>query len=389
MTKLPVLIINSYAGSLVIAAHQEKHPVIGSYEDGGYGLGVQKANYPKLDYRATVADWPVTQDLRGKLVIAHPPCAAFSQQNNSSCCRGLDAAKFQQTKHVINYSLVNRCEALAVESVCGALDGAKTVHDELAAKHGYSIHRILLNSASFGVPQWRERFWIIFLNKKNNNTLDFLPPAVPVKYVRDILEERPDLTEDVEHLCDTPDSLKLQQTVLVRQFGAIGRSALRGELGAGTLQAILLKYFQKTGALIHGDTLAKVAYNWCVSISVTQHTNQMMTNFYRVLDKNGFAPVTLGTSWWGVDGRNLSRFEWQRLMGFPDDYQFPAGKERRHLRYYLSRGVCPPVARWVLLTLQATVSGERRGKGWEEVEDGGLLDLRPRKKALLELAKSA
>jgi hypothetical protein len=89
-----VLIINSYAGSLTLAAQGRE--VLGSYEDEGYGLEVQRANFPGLTYKSRRSEWPA-QDLSGVVVLAHPPCAAFSGQNTSANARGTDAKKFQCT----------------------------------------------------------------------------------------------------------------------------------------------------------------------------------------------------------------------------------------------------------------------------------------------------
>lgn len=379
--KLPVLIINSYAGSLSIAAHQERHPVVGSYEDSGYGLSVQKANYPTVDYRATCADWPVKPDLSGKLVIAHPPCAAFSAQNNSKSKRGCDAAKFQQTKHAIDYALGGNCEALAVESVCGALDGAREVHEALAAKHGYTVHRILQNAVSFGVPQWRERFWVVFLHQRHGGLLRFERPDGPIRFVKDILEESPDLSEDVEHLCKLEFALAKQKTELRRKLGAGSVALVNGKGGPGPLHSLLYKQLKALGRGAEFPDLRATAHEFCVSVNGTVMNHYMLYTRYRVLDQNGFSPTLLGYSWWGVNGRNLSRAEWQRLMGFPGDYVFPS-KDKRDLRFYLSRGVCPPVARWVLQTMQRTVTPS--SKKSETLPAGALLDLRPKKKALLE-----
>ncbi len=358
MKKSPVLIINSYAGSLTIAAHQEGHQVIGSYEDGGYGLAIQRHNFPKIDCRDTVAEW-LEQTLHGVIVIAHPPCAAFSQQNNSEAKRGTDAPKFQQTKYVIDYALRLGCAALAVESVPGACEGARSVHDELAGRYGYDVYRVQQNAATFGVPQWRERFWAIFL--PHTFSLRFDRPTDTAARVRDAIG--PFDAKDTY-----PELARMwakQKERLMIAFGASqARELMNGKHGLGMLPSVLRRYLKTTRGVER--TQLDVAREHC-------EKGYFMTNTIRFLDPAGLAPVILGTSCWGINGRPLAPIEYQRLMGFPDDYQFPT-KEFKNHRFFLSRGVCPPVARWVLRTCQASVAGSRTA---EAAEPGALVDLRP------------
>jgi site-specific DNA-cytosine methylase len=378
--KLPVLIINSYAGSLTLAAKQEGHPIIGSYEDGGYGLEVQKANFPNLDYRSTVAEWPAKQDLSGALVIAHPPCAAFSQQNNSPAKRGLDAPKFQQTKAVIEYALRNKAAALAVESVCGALEGAREVHDEFGVRFKYDVYRLIQNAVSFGVPQWRERCWFVFLPKGSTNLrLPDLPSVNGYTTVGDVLEKDPDLTDDVEHFAKLNYAFEVQRKKLMELLGRRdAMQVLHGNRGTGTLASVIRRALN-----IRDREVFDVAHEYCVAPNGSLTAKSLMTNYCRLLDERGLAPVILANSWWVVRGRNLSRVEWQRLMGFSDDYEFPEGRCRKELRAYLSRGVCPPVARWVLRTLQSTVTGAKTTR-YARREDDTVVDLRPTRREVKE-----
>jgi len=386
MKKLPVLIINSYAGSLTIATRQEGHRVVGSYEDGGYGLEIQRANFPALDYRPTVADWPVAQDLSQTLVIAHPPCAAFSQQNITRAARGVDAVKFQQTRAVLEYAMRNQCAGLAVESVCGALEGARAVHDELAARHGYRVYRVLQNAVSFGVPQWRERFWAIFLPRQIDGLR--LPP-VPndVRPLRTVLQE-----------CGMTNAHDLarwdrQLRMLTRAAGPRWAARLaHGDLGHGSLVRPLRaelarrgapapEYRPRSGGVHAAGSLCATAHAWCCS-EHADSTTTFLCRVARLLDPRGLAGAVLGDAWWvwaGQDmpdgaSRPLYEEEYKRIMGFPADYDFSAVRPRL-LRTYLSRGVCPPAARWVLQGLQASVEGRRRVP--VACEAGQTLDLRP------------
>ena len=55
MKKQPVLIINTYGGSLLLGARLAGHRVEAVLEDVGYGSEVVAANFPKVPYHATRA----------------------------------------------------------------------------------------------------------------------------------------------------------------------------------------------------------------------------------------------------------------------------------------------------------------------------------------------
>jgi site-specific DNA-cytosine methylase len=93
----------------------------------------------------------------------------------------------------------------------------------------------------------------------------------------------------------------------------------------------------------------------------------------RVLDPNGHTHVLLHHSWWTTRGRNLSQREHMRVMGFPDTYVFPE-REARYTRAFLSRGVCPPVAQWLLEALARNLRGAGVG---DVVRPGDVYDVRP------------
>ena len=369
--KLPVLIVNSYAGSLTIAAHQEGHKVIGSYEDGGYGLKIQRHNYPNLDYRPTVADWPKTQDLSGTLVIAHPPCAAFSQQVSSAGahCRGCDAKKFGQTKQVLEYALANRAAALAVESVPGALEGARTVHDEVASRHGYTVHRVMQNAASW-VPQDRPRVWFVFLPVGVTLLMPPLPTGRPV--LSDILLPDSDVQRGTWPVYPWVLKAMVKQAALLKPFHSRVRARLLdGSEGVGMLASVIRRHLLAKGVEARelGD-VRDVGKLYC-------EKGAFMSNTLRLLKPDGLASTLVCTTWWSVNGRPLTALEYQRVMGFPDTYDMiTAGSLGAHPGF-LSRGVCPPVARWVLQGLQATVTRQRGTKGWHRCPAGETLDLRP------------
>src|SRR5262249_50447367 len=79
--------------------------------------------------------------------------------------RGTETDAFECTRKVLKYAMSGNAAAIAVESVMGAMGGAWDVHDHLAEQGGYHVYRILKNSILFRVPQFRERFWCVFVGK--------------------------------------------------------------------------------------------------------------------------------------------------------------------------------------------------------------------------------
>lgn len=366
MKNYDVLIINSYAGSLTIAATQEGEKIRGSYEDGGYGLDIQQENFPKLKF---IEDkpWP-KQDLRRTVVLAHPPCAAFSAQTagRGKKSHGVEADKFKCTLGVMEYALSQKCAALAIESVPGALEGARGVHDEFAAKYGYNVFRILQNAVTFGLPQWRPRFWIVFMPKKQR-FLEIYHDHEPFRPVGQFLQARPKKSElfvqDVENI----EKQRQHFTKKNKLNPRIVEGIFEGEYGFGPIQRIL-RSVPGTDITAWHD-----ADPYCI-FGVSFSSGCLV-----VVDPTRYVNTLLCTAFWTTRGRPLSSTEYKRIMGFPDDYRFVKPQQHRQIRCYLSRGVCPPVARWIISTVRHALSeGEPPGKNRRAIiTTGETADLLP------------
>ena len=64
------------------------------------------------------------------------------------------------------------------------------------------------------------------------------------------------------------------------------------------------------------------------------------------------------------------------IMGFPRRYKW--GKYLKRFRDFLSRGVCPPIASWLLTEVQENLNGNRPDSLEDhcyDVEAGEVLDL--------------
>jgi hypothetical protein len=74
-------------------------------------------------------------------------------------------------------------------------------------------------------------------------------------------------------------------------------------------------------------------------------------------------------------------------MGFPPDYKWP-GQRAKDFRLYLSKGVCPPVAEWILKMMKLNLEGDLilgAGKVLPvDLKPGELADFQITKKEALE-----
>lgn len=376
-----VLIINSYGGSLLLAAHNAQQYIVGSYEDSNYGMDIQRLNFSGVEFQPYRKDWPEKINLSDRVVLAHPPCAAFSQMTvryKDSKTHGVDAEKFKCTMDVINYSMTNRAAAIMIESVTGALHGAWAVHERFANEHGYDVYRILQNGATFNTPQWRPRFWVVFVRKgvlnHDDNALRFrFSPKT--KRVKDIVEMTGTVVDEGKRNID------LQRQVL-EDHGINSTEVFDGTDGYGPIAAILRRRFKRRNE-IHGD-LPQITRKFCVRAPY-------MTNILRVLDPNGLAPVILSASWWALpssNARELYHEEYNNIMGYPHDYDW--GKFKPKFREFLSRGVIPAVAQWILENVSANLVGRNGHGGAGELRKcfpGHIIDFSPPTKgSLLEAA---
>ena len=351
---MKTLILNSYAGSLTLGARALGCEIIGSYEDSNFGLDIQRANFSDPRYISYRKDWPA-QDLSDTIVIAHPPCSAFSVQNCSPTARGVDSDAFACTESVLNYAAENNALAITIESVMGALGGAWNRHQHYADVYGYNLYRVLENGCMFGC-QWRERFWVVYVKKNAAPNILSLSIHPNFKTVGEVISGH-----------EEGRSAGNQDVLLERQKERLLRDA-----GLTPEEMSYLFDAQDpphpTKAL--GTVLYETKYKTTESTSLDKwrvfqdYIGGFASGTMVYLDPNGLAPVLMGGSHWYVNGRNLSENGFKRIMGFPHDYVFPESPRnfRTQMRMYLSKGVMPPIAEWILeqVTRHLGFSGQTR-----------------------------
>lgn len=367
-----VLIINSYAGSLTVGVNDAELPIRASYEDSGFGIAAQKKNFPELKF-IDHAPWPA-DDLSKTIVISHPPCAAFSNQNSSKAKKGVNTDAFQCHRNVMKYAFENRCAALAIESVPGVI-AAWQEYASAAERHDYDFVIIELNAASFDVPQWRPRLWTLFFRRelglKHFNA--WLYPKF--KSIGDIV----DIEYQGEDFPDwIPGGDKHSGPGRLVQ-GLIKRARTQIENYDEFAKSDNVGRFQKAYAEWSGKQMP----DWAAvrSIAGPGWFSTMLPN---KLALNGLAPVLMHQSFWYVNGRPMSIKEYQRVMGFPDSWQWPE-KMHPEFRLYLSKGVCPPVAAWIAkqmsknIMLMNTEVTATHSCAW-----GKVLNIEPKKTEVLD-----
>ena len=324
-----VVTINTYGGSLLLGIKNagEDFRCSLSLEDSGFGVELQRQNFPDLEVLESLFDWPMDIDLSDSLVIAHPPCSGFSRANNSrsDLASGTTSMAFKQTVNVIKYATGRNAAAVIVESVCQACKGGKEVHDKFLEK--YDLFRVFQNSAFLGTPQWRPRFWAVYLRKdlggklglrdfdgkivRANEVIDFKGAGVPgqMKKFNEFREKVADKFPDMD-------------------FDKMAR----GDLGPGAMPQLMDKELgTKTKGLATYISAAP-----------------------RVVDKNGLVTTLMNNSLWCMNGKMLSQTDFKACMGFPRNYIMPP----KDMLMYLSKGVVPQVATWLLRSIADTIQGK-------------------------------
>jgi hypothetical protein len=275
--------------------------------------------------------------------------------------QGATADGFTCHRQVMDYALRQGCQALTIESVPGVMKAAEE-YTNAAKKYGYSVYFLRLNSISFGVPQWRPRVWIIFVKGSQPFGVNLNPEYSPLSAVLQsegtILHHYGDQSKwAVERMMKSgvqPETL---------------RAIFEGEYGTGTLLQIGAKVLEMDDA---GPNFAEVRKAW-------QFGGLFAAMIPRILHSDYWAPTILSGSSWICNGRPLLLEEYNLIMGFPKDYKWP--EAYLDPRLYLSKGVCPLVATWILKQIERNLlPPQETGVDTHVCQPGELLDLCPKKK---------
>ena len=349
------LVLNTYAGSLLEGAKLAGVPVAASLEDCGFGQRWQLQNFPVLAGRtaATPAAWPEGDFSRG-VVIAHPPCAAFSQAGKAAAMHGsgnfgLKSTHFEETRRVLDYALSRGAAWMAVESVQGAMEGARSAHDEIADRHGYNVFRLLQNACTFGVPQWRPRFWAVF-SKAGKMAAWHDPKCVSLSDVLDGQDPGEPDARMAEAWQAQLRALEVAGFDLEKATGEPGKVAanIRRYYRQSSQVHLVAREFSVSTDGAVGDPV-RIGHSWVASTPW-------------IMDPDGCAPVLMADVFYIYRGRVMTPREYRAVMGFPRDYVLTGPEARtdktQPFRLWLSKGVVPQVAAWVLELMTRNQSGD-------------------------------
>lgn len=266
-------------------------------------VDIHAANHPQTTHACQdlhQADWTTVPAM--DIVLASPACQGHSK------ARGKERAHHDATRStawaVVSCVEYHRPQAVVVENVKEFLGWALYPAWEQAMRAlGYRLNPMIIDSADAGVPQHRERLFILCGLERD---LDVAQPSEAHRPVSEVIEWETGSWSPVR---------KPKGSGRPRAQATIDRwRAGRAECG----ERFVMPYY--------GNGSGKTG---------------------RSLDRP-IGTVTTRDRWALVDGdrmRMLTPAEYRAIMGFPDTYQLP--RVRKTAIHMLGNAVCPPVAEYL------------------------------------------
>lgn len=231
------------------------------------------------------------------ICLAGFPCQAFSmagqrkgfEDNYKGLCRGnlfLDVARI--CEH-------HKPKVIFCENVKGLVihDKGRTfkIICDTFRQLGYTVHHQILNSKDFGVPQNRERIYIVaFRDDIDSTWFRFPQPTNPDTVLKDIMEENP-----------VPAKYYLSETYLQTLKNHKARHAAKGNGFGYEIRG----WEDIAGAIVCGG----MGRERNLVIDNRQTDLTPTTHIKGEINKEGI--------------RKMTPREWARLQGFPDDFVLP------------------------------------------------------------------
>ncbi len=296
--------------------------------------------YAQKTYRANFHDdFEITGDITEideedipsfDICLAGFPCQAFSiagkkqgfQDDYKGRCRGtlfFDVARICAYHHP---------KVIFCENVKGLTMHNKgntfRVITETLEELGYNVFSKVLNSKDFGVPQNRERIYIVAFRKDINSSGFYFPVGTDSDTsIRDIMEENPVSVR--YYLSDVyMDSLRKHKARHMSKGNGFGY--------------VIRDLDDTAGAIVCGG-MGKER-NLIVDDRLTDYTP--VTHIKGEVNREGI--------------RRMTPREWARLQGFPDTYELPLADV--HLYKQLGNSVTVPVIRAIAENIRCILDGE-------------------------------
>ena len=266
------------------------------------------------------------------ICLAGFPCQAFSlagkrsgfDDNYNGMCRG---TLFQEVVRICEYHnpKVIFCEnvkGLAIHNKGKTLDVINQAFERL----GYSVYYKILNSKNFGVPQNRERIYIVaFRNDINSEAFAFPEGKDNTKCISDILDSAPIPTK--YYLSDVyVETLK--------------KHRLRHESRGNGFGYEIRPLDGIAGAIVCGG----MGRERNLIIDHRPHSMKPTTHIKGNINSE--------------DIRKMTPREWARLQGFPDDFKFVLADT--HLYKQFGNSVTVPVIKEIAVQIREVLNDKKK-----------------------------
>ena len=296
--------------------------------------------YAQQTYRANYHDdFEITGDITQvdekdvppfDICLAGFPCQAFSIAGKK---QGFNDDYKGRCRGTLFFDVVRICayhkpKVIFCENVKGL-----TIHDkgrtfkiitETLEQLGYNVYSKILNSKDFGVPQNRERIYIVAFRKDiQSSGFTFPAPTDSTKTIADIMEE------------NVPSVKYYLSDVYVE---TLRRHKERHASKGNGFGYVIRGHDEVAGTIVCGG--------------MGKERNLIIDD--RLTD---FTPITHIKGEVNREGiRKMTPREWARLQGFPDSYQFPLADV--HTYKQLGNSVTVPVIRAIAEQIKAVLDGK-------------------------------
>ncbi len=167
----------SGAGGFTLGLHNAGIQTIGAVEIDRFAAETYKKNFPSVPLHnrdiTLINNDEISTLFQGvDIIVGGPPCQGFSAAGPKQY--GVIDDRNKLLMEVVRAATVLSPKVCVIENVKGLLSGklskeshALELYTKAMTKIGYSVSHQVLQAANFGVPQWRERVFVVA--QKNSN----------------------------------------------------------------------------------------------------------------------------------------------------------------------------------------------------------------------------
>ena len=267
------------------------------------------------------------------ICLAGFPCQAFSAAGSR---RGFDDDYKGMARGTLFFDLARICEARRPKVIfCENVKGLP-IHKKgktfavivgTLEQMGYKVFHRILNSRDFGVPQNRERIYIVaFREDVAPEEFEFPEGAGSPCVIRDIMDEAP-----------VPARYYLSETYLA----TLERHRARHEAAGNGFGYVVRGLDEVAGAIVCGG----MGRERNLIVDAREHSMTPTTNVKGPLNDR--------------DIRKMTPREWARLQGYPDTFRLPLADT--HLYKQLGNSVTVPVIRAIAERVRDVLRERDRG----------------------------